>query len=345
MRKVKALAGVGLAAALTLSACGGAGEAEQSSSVEDGAGEVTEQAYVIGISQLVDHPSLTEAANGFKDALEEASEKDGDFTVTFDEQNANGDQSVAANIAGSFESGDYDLVLAIATPTAQAAAQAIGSKPVLFTAVTDPVDAGLVDNLDAPGKNISGTSDANPVDEQMELITQIVPDVKTVGVVYSAGEANSLVQVEWAKEAAQDLGLELKESTAVTSTEVMQATESLGDVDAIYVPTDNVVVSALESVISVGEEKQIPVFGAEGDSVERGAVATYGLDYYDLGYQTGLMAVQILQEGADPGTMEVETLEVPSLYLNPEAAERMGITIPQELLDEPDAIIVGETSN
>lgn len=342
MKRIAALAGVGLASVLALGACSSGSDAgkdgsAQSETATEGEAPAGEEVYVIGISQLVDHPSLTAAADGFKAALNEAG-----VDVTFDEQNANGDQSVAASIAGSFESGDHDLILAIATPTAQAAAQAIPEKPVLFTAVTDPVDAGLVESLDEPGANITGTSDANPVEQQLELITEIVPDTKTVGIIYSPGEANSLVQVEWAEEAAKELGLELVEAPAVTTADVLQAAESIGDVDAIYVPTDNVVVSALESVLQVGEERQIPVFGAEGDSVERGAVATYGLDYYELGYQTGEMALQILRGEATPSEIPVATLEVPSLYLNPKAAELMGVTIPETLLASPDAIIVGE---
>lgn len=318
-------------AALGLSACGGAdkpAEVEVQESGADGEAQVT---FDIGVSQLVSHPSLDAAVEGFEAAFEDAG-----IPATFDVQNANGDQSVAASIAGTFNSSDVDLVLAVATPSAQAAAQAVTDKPVLFTAVTDPVDAGLVESPEAPGGNVTGTSDANPVEEQLTLITDLVPDTKKIGVIYSPGEANSLVQVEWAKEAADKLGVELVEAPAVTSGDVLQAVESLSDVDAIYVPTDNIVVSSLETVIQYGETNQIPVFGAEGDSVERGTIATYGLNYYDLGYQTGEMAIQILKDGGDPAEISVETLEEPSLYLNTGAAERMGVEIPKEKLEEAD---------
>lgn len=322
----KPLVLVAAVSALLLSACGGGAQSGESG---DAAGSASSTGgYTIGITQLLSHPSLDAAREGFKQAFTDAG-----VEATFDEKNAQGDQSTAADIAGTFNSGDYDLVLAIATPTAQAAAQAITDKPVLFTAVTDPVDAGLVDSLEAPGGNLTGTSDANPVKEQLQLITDIVPGAKKIGIVYSPGEANSLVQVEWAKAAATSLGLEIVEAPAVASADVLQAVDSL-DVDAIYVPTDNVVVSSLETVLQVGETKKIPVFGAEGDSVARGAVATVGLNYTDLGIQTGKMALRILTEGADPATMPVETQTDPLVYVNTAAAERMGVEIPQEILDQ-----------
>lgn len=339
MKKIMSFAAAAACGVMALAACssgGGTAPAEEEQSpTEETAGAEAESAdpsgdsYVIGVSVLMDHPSLTAAVEGFKAALEESG-----IDATINEQSANGDQSTAAAIAGTFKEGNVDLVLAVATPSAQAAAQAITDVPILFTAVTDPVDAGLVETLEVPGGNVTGTTDANPVEEQLALIQEIVPDAKTVGIVYSPGEANSVVQVEWAKEAAQGLGLEIVESPATTSQDVLQATEALSDVDAIYIPTDNVVVSSLETVLQVGESKQIPVFGAEGDTVERGAIGTYGLDYYKLGYQTGLMAVEILENGADPSTMAVESLAEPSLYLNPPAAERMGVQISADLLEQ-----------
>ena len=215
----------------------------------------------------------------------------------------------------------------------------MGDTPVLFTAVTDPVDAGLVTQWENPGGNVSGTSDANPVPEQLELITDIVPGARSIGVIYSPGEPNSVVQVGWVKEAAEKQGLEIVEAPASESGLVKQAAETLvaKGVDAIYVPTDNVVVTGLETVLMVGEDNQIPVFGAEGDSVERGCVATYGLDYYQLGYETGLMAAQVLKEEKKVGEIEVTTLAEPQLYLNLGAAERMGVTIPESLIEEAPA--------
>ncbi|WP_084634923.1 ABC transporter substrate-binding protein [Propionicicella superfundia] len=322
MNKRLRIAAVAAAASLALTACASAQTGSSPSA--DGA------SYSIGIVQIISHDALDSSREGFKKALADAG-----LNVTYDEQNANGDQSVAASIAGTFAAADHDLILAIATPAAQAVAQAVTDTPVLFTAVTDPVGAQLVSSLDAPGGNVTGTSDANPVKEQLELIVQVVPEAHTIGVIYNSGEANSVTQVEWVKSAAAELGLEVKEATATTTGEVQQAAESL-DVDAVYIPTDNTVVSAVGSVVQVGETKQIPVFAAEGNTVAAGAIATYGISYYDLGYQTGKQAARILTEGANPATMPVETQEDLALYLNLGAAQRMGVTLPQNLIDKAD---------
>ena len=307
--------------ALALTACGGTDGGGDAGTATDGG----------------DAASLDAALSGFEAGLEESG-----LDVSLDVQNAQGDQATANTIAGTFASGDYDLVLAIATPAAQAAAQAVTDVPVLFTAVTDPVSAQLVESNEAPGGNVTGTTDANPVVEQLTLLTELDPEAERVGIVYSSGEANSEVQVEWAKEAAADLGLEIVEATVSNSSEVQQAANSLSDVDAIYVPTDNAVVTALETLIGVAQDRQIPLIPAEGDSVERGGVATYGISYEKLGAQTAEMAVQILTEGADPASMPVETLTEPELFVNPEAAESMGVEIPQSVLDEADHVVGGE---
>jgi putative tryptophan/tyrosine transport system substrate-binding protein len=320
--------------ALALTACGGG----NGGSATDG-GTGGEGPYTIGISQFVTHPSLDAARTGFEDRIEQSG-----LDITLDVQNAQGDQATANTIAGSFASSDPDLVLAIATPAAQTAAQAITDIPVLFTAVTDPVSAQLVTSNEAPGGNVTGTTDANPVLEQLTLLTELDPEAQRVGIVYSSGEVNSQVQVDWAKEAAGQLGLEVVEATVSNSSEVQQAANSLSDIDAFYVPTDNAVVTALESVISVARDRQIPVIPAEGDSVARGGVATYGLSYEKLGAQTADMALRILTEGADPATMPVETQTEPELYVNPEAAKSMGVTIPQSMLDQADHVVgAGET--
>lgn len=330
-----------LTAALLLTACGGSGDDDAAPQGTDGAtdGATTEPAaekVSIGISQIVSHPSLDAARDGFKAALADAG-----YDVSWDEQNAQGDQSIAASIAGTFASEDLDMVLAIATPTAISAAQALTDVPVLFTAVTDPVGAELVESMDAPGGNVTGTSDAVPVGDLLELVTQIAPDAKTVGIVYNAGEPNAVTQVEWAQDAAADLGLEIKLATADTSGAVQQAADSL-DVDAFFVITDNTVVSALETLIQVAETKQIPVIASEGDSVARGAIATIGIDYYELGYQTGQMAVKILRGEATPESMPVEVQTELALSLNTGAAERMGVTIPDDLLAQADPANITE---
>ncbi|MEA5154130.1 ABC transporter substrate-binding protein [Raineyella sp.] len=308
------------AATMLLAACG------NSTGSTAGSQSSTTKTYRIGITQIVSHPSLDASREGFKKALADAGLK-----VDYDEQNAQGDQATATSIATKFATDKKDLVLAIATPTAQAAAQAITDTPILFTAVTDPVSAQLVKSLDAPGSNVTGTTDLNPVAKQIGLVKQLKPSATTVGIIYSSGEVNSAVQVKLAKEAAAKEGLTVKETAVSTSSEVQQGAQSLAGVDAIYVPTDNVVVSALESVIQVGESRKIPVIAGEGDSVKRGTVATYGIDYAKLGYQTGQMAVKILTAGAKPATMPVESQADVQLVINKAAAERMGVTIPDDL--------------
>lgn len=329
-RSQTSLLGGLLASTLLLPACGGAATDDETTGA---AGESVE----IGITQIVSHTSLDAAREGFKAALADNGYVEGE-NVTYDEQNAQGDQATATSIANKFAADGKDLVLAIATPTAQAAAQVITDVPILITAVTEPAEAGLVDSWEAPGANITGTSDLNAVEEQLGLIKELAPDAKTVGIVYSSGEVNSEVQVELAKAAAEGLGLTIEEATITTSGEVQQAAGSL-DVDAFYVPTDNNVVSALDALVQVAEAKQVPVVVGEGDSVANGGIATYGFDYEELGYQTGLMAVKILDEGADPATMPIEQPTDLQLYVNPAAAERMGVTIPQELLDSADVVI------
>ncbi|MFJ3313287.1 ABC transporter substrate-binding protein [Micrococcus endophyticus] len=315
--------------ALGLTACGDSGDA--------GAGG--DEKYTVGINQLVSHPALDGAREGFKEAFSDAG-----LEVTFEEQNAQGEQATVTSIASTFANdGDVDLVAAIATPAAQGTAAAVKDKPVVFMAVTDPKGAELVASEEAPGGNVTGVSDRNPVQEQLQLLKDVNPDAKTVGIVYNSGEANSAVQVEQAKEAGQELGLEIKEATVTNSAEVQQGVQSLSDVDGIYVPTDNAVVSALETVVGFGEESDIPVISADIDSVDRGALGTYGIDYKAHGKQAGEMAVKILKDGANPGEIAVGFADPANLQLvlNPAAAEAYGVEIPAELSDEADRLVEG----
>lgn len=336
-----------LAFMLVLAACGQqAGPAEEAPENEeevednDNNEEAHEkEAITVGINQLVEHPSLDASREGFMQAFADNGYTEGE-NLTFDVQNAQGDQSTATSIANKFASDGVDLILAIATPAAQATAQAVTDIPVLITAVTEPVEAGLADSWESPGANVTGTSDLNPVDEQLSLISEIAPEAKTVGIVYSSGEVNSEVQVELAEETAAELGLELELVTVSDKTEVLQAAQSLvGKVDALYVPTDNTVVDALESMIQVAESEKLPLIVGEGDSVERGGLATWGINYEKLGYQTGEMALRILEGNEDPANMPIETLENIELSVNKAAAERMGVELPDSLLDEADHVI------
>lgn len=327
-KKMSTLLALAGAAALALAGCAGtAGSQAKSSSG-------SAQSYNVAIAQYVSHPSLDAAVKGFKAALTDAK-----LNVTYDVQNAQGDQGTATSIAQKFASQKPNLVLAVATPMAQTIAQNVADSPVLFTAVTDPVAAQLVDSNEKPGANVTGTTDLNPVAEQVALVKQVIPNAKSVGVIYSSGEVNSEVQVKLAKAEAQKQGLTLVEKKITNSSEVVQAAQTLGDVDAIYVPTDNMVVSALDSVLQVAHEKKILVVAGEATSVHNGAALTYGLDYEKLGRQTGEMAVKILKEGADPATMAVQAQAEPQLVVNPKAAELMGTPIPQALLAKADITV------
>lgn len=331
---VTVVAGLVAALSLALTGCASTPAADPASTPGGATSQAPADAktYKVGISQYVAHPSLDAAAEGFKKALADAG-----LEVEYDEKNGNADASTVTTISTTFATADLDLVLAIATPSAQAAAQAIADTPILFTAVTDPVDAKLVESMDAPGHNLSGTSDMNPVAEQIALVKKLKPEAKSLGIIWTSSEANSKIQVDIAKEAAAKEGLEVVEKTITTSNEVQQAADSL-DVDAIYVPTDNTVVSAIESVVAAAEAKRVPLVVGEGDSVKRGGIVTYGIDYAKLGYQTGEMAVKVLKDGADVKTMPVETQKDLMVYVNKAAAERMGITIPAEVLDGAEVV-------
>jgi putative ABC transport system substrate-binding protein len=332
MRIRKSLAALGMLAvgSLALSACSnGGGDAASTDGAASG------ESFKVGVIQLVQHPALDAATAGFEQAFTDAG-----IDVQFDVQVANGEQSTAATIAAGFAGDpDIDLVLAVATPAAQSAATAITNVPVLFTAVTDPVAADLVASAEEPGGNVTGTTDLNPVADQIDLITQLDPSVESVGIVYSSGEVNSHVQVDLAQEKADELGLELKTATVTNVGEVPTALDSLGDVDSIYVPTDNTVVSGIDTVLTYAADHQVPVVSGDTGPVESGAVATLGLDYTKLGVQTGEMAIRILQDGEDPATMAVEEQTEFDLVVNPAGAEAVGLEIPQELLDEAATVV------
>lgn len=329
-RKLLTLAALAATAALGLSAC------SPSAGNNEGAGGA--EKVTVGIGQFVQAPPLDAATKGFKQAFIDAGYVEGE-TVEFDVKNANAEVATSTTIAQTFATQGVDLVLGVATPMAQAAMQNITDVPVLFTAVTDPVAADLVESNEAPGSNVTGTSDLTPVADQIDLITEIRPETKKIGIVYSSGEVNSQVLVELAREAAKTHGIEIVEATVTNAGELKQATESLGDVDAIYTPSDNLVISGIGAIVGVAEERGILVVGADAAHVEGGAVATIGIDYEKLGKQTGEMAVRILKDGEDPATMAVETSNELQLVLNLESAKRIGVELPTELVDRADSTI------
>lgn len=288
----------------------------------------------IGIIQIVEHPALDAARQGFLDVLKENGYEDGKNNVTIDYQSAQGDQSILNSIANKFASSDLDLILAIATPSAQAIAGQTKDIPILVTAVTDLIEANLVESYEKPGTNVSGTTDMNPIKEQLELLKKLAPFANTVGVIYNAGEVNSEVQVKVVKEVAPTLGLAVEEATVTTSADVLQAAESLvGRVDAIYVPTDNMVVSAAQSVVQVANDNKIPLISGESSVVEKGGLGTIGINYYNLGAQTGEMALKVLN-GANPAEMPVESQKQFDIVINQETAELLGITIPEDIAEK-----------
>jgi putative ABC transport system substrate-binding protein len=290
----------------------------------------SDKEFKIGISQIVEHPSLDLIAKGFQDELTAQGVK---FTI--DAKNAEGESSNAAVIASAFAAdSSIDLVLAIATPTAQAAVQQVKDRPVLFAGVTDPVAAQLVPGEGASGTNVTGTSDLNPEAKPVELIKQIIPDVKTIGVLYSSAETNSQIQFEAYEKEAEPLGITMKAQTIAQSSEVATGVEALKGVDAILIPTDNTVVSALDVVIKFCETNKVPLFTADAESVEKGTIATRGISYEQLGHRTGEMAKQILVEGKDAGEIPWLVVTDTDLKVNTKAAELMGVTIPEAILAE-----------
>ncbi|MBB1483714.1 ABC transporter substrate-binding protein [Tessaracoccus sp. MC1865] len=314
--KLKVVA-LGTIAALALTGCGAA---------EEGSTE----SYKIGIATIVSHPALDAVADGFKEAMAEAGYTEGE-NLTIDLQNAQGDQSTLTSIANTFASSDFNGYLAIATPTAQALANVITDKPIAFAAVTDPVAAGLMQDWDAPDANITGVSDLNPMDAQLDLIKEILPEAVTVGIVYSSGEVNSEVQVAEAEKAAESRGMEIKTATVTNSAEVQQAAESL-DVDAYLIPTDNTVVSAAESLVQVAEQKSVPVFASDESTMERGATAGLSVNYIQQGKDAAAVLIKML-EGTPASDIPVETQKQFDLFVNEEAAAAQGIELPQAVVD------------
>lgn len=288
---------------------------------------------VISVNQFVEHPALDAVLKGIQDYL-----KDNNIEAEFKVHNAQANMGTATQIGQQMIGEKSDLLIAIATPSAQATAQALSKapadmkRPFLFTAVTDPVSAGLVEAFDKPGEFVTGVSDLLPVDKHLEMITTYKPGIKKLAILYNAGEANSKAVVATVKEMSSQFGFEVVEATAPKTADVYAAAKSLvGRCDAVFIPTDNTIVAALESVIKVGTQNKLPIFAADVDSVARGAVAAMGFDYYKHGYQTGAMVQKIL-EGASPKTLPVEFQEELQLHINLKSAAAMGAPAPEELI-------------
>lgn len=292
--------------------------------------------YKIGIVQLVSHGAGEAAADGFKQALLDSGLVEGE-TVTFIEQNGQNEQSNLESIAQSFISEDVDLICAVSTSTAQVMAAATDEIPIVGTAITNYEETRLVESNEVPGYNVTGTSDQNPIEKQGELLLDLVPDAKNVGIVYNASEVNSQLQVANMTAYMQSRNVTVVESTFADINHMQQATQALvGKVDAIYLPTDNAVASSMAQVVTVAEEAKLPVICGAITQVEGGGIATYGIDYYKLGYQSGEMALKILNGEAEPAAMPIEFANEDDLALviNKGEADLIGLDIPQELLEQ-----------
>ncbi|PMC79728.1 ABC transporter [Aerococcus viridans] len=286
----------------------------------------------IGILSIMDHNSLNDAEQGFIDGMTALGYEEG-VDVTYHRMNAQGQQANLYPMAGQLLK-NAELVLGIGTPTIQALAVTEEEKPLLFTAVTDPISAGLAESLSASGRNVTGTSDQMPVEKQVELLISINPEAEKVGIIYNTGEVNSQIQAEQAKEAILAAGKTPVIRTVTSTNDVQQALNSvMSDVELLYVPTDNIMAGAASTVGAVSEQYQVPVVAGSIDQIEDGGLATYSLNYYELGRQTAEMAVRVI-EGEDPSTMPIEQAKALELFVNEDMAEALGI--------DPDSIQVAE---
>jgi len=291
----------------------------------------------VAVSQIVEHPALDATRQGLLDGLKAKGYEEGK-NLEFDFKTAQGNPAIAVQIARQFVGENPDVLVGIATPTAQALVSATKSIPVVFTAVTDPVGAKLVKQMEQPGKNVTGLSDLSPVEQHVELIKELMPDVKSVGVVYNPGEANAVSLMELLKESTQRHGLELVEATALKSADVQSATQAISaKSDIIYALIDNTVASAIEGMIVAANQAKTPVFGAATSYVERGAIASLGFDYYQIGVQTADYVASIL-EGKEPGSLDVKVAKGSDLVINKTAATKLGLNIPDSVMERATSV-------
>ena len=321
--KIKALAaGLMLTLALGVMGCGG-DKKEAPKKAEK---------VNVGIVQLVEHAALDAANKGFVEGLASKGYKEGQNSA-YDRQNAQADQSNLQNIAHRFVNNKVNLICAIATPAAQTVANVTSDIPIVATAVTDYKTAKLVKDNAKPGTNVTGTTDMNPVEQQLDLLLKVVPNAKSVGTIYCSSEVNSQLQVDILKKAATAKGVTIKEATVSNVNDIQQAARSLvGKVQAIYVPTDNVLASAMPTLVSVTEEAKLPVICGEGGMVKAGGLATLGVDYYKLGFQAGEMAADILSGKSKPADMGIQAQKEFKAMVNLKEAEKIGLKVPEDVL-------------
>nr|WP_249315397.1 ABC transporter substrate-binding protein [Bacillus sp. FJAT-49711] len=305
----------------------GGSQQEENQNENENKNEEPAQKFKIGVTQIVEHDSLNAAFDGFKKAIEDAG-----LDVEWDVQNALGEPNNNPTIATNLVNAGVDLIFANSTPSAQSVASETQDIPIVFTSVTDAVGAELVESMEKPGGNVTGTIDNHPdaIPNTMKFLKEEL-DAKKVGMVFNSGEQNSRAQVDTAKKAAEELGITVVEASVSTSAEVKQATESLlGQVDSLYIITDNTVVSALDSVVDVANSNKLPLMVGEFDSVRNGGLGAYGFEYYDIGYEAGQMAVKILKDGVKPADIPAQVPQNLKLVMNKETAETIGLEIKDE---------------
>lgn len=338
MKKILKITAVLLALAMVIAfaACGGktepatTGTDASATSGTDAQSVSSDKTFKIGVIQLLEHDALNANYQGFLDKINELLPGQ----VAIDYQNAQGEQTNCTTIVNKFVSDGVDMIFAIATPAAQAAKTATGDIPILISSVTDPAEAGLVASNEAPGANLTGTSDLNPIEQQSDLLLQLVPDAKTVGVFYNSGEDNSIFQYNLAKEALEAKGITVNAYTVSDATQLETVAQSaVGKIDAAYIGTDNLIASSMGTISKVLTEAGVPIICGEANMVENGGTATYGLNYYNLGVKTAEMAYEVLANGADTATMAIQYLPAEELdfTVNEDILAQLGIELPAEL--------------
>ncbi|MBS6196012.1 MAG: ABC transporter substrate-binding protein [Clostridiales bacterium] len=308
---------------------------EEAASEDAGEEEASGETYNIGVLQFMPHTALDASNEGFFAALDDSGIK-----YKADQQNAAGETSTCQTIAETLVNSNNDLIFAIATPAAQAMASATSEIPIVLTAVTDPADAGLVASNEAPGGNVTGSSDLTPVKEQIALVKKLFPEAKKVGLLYCSSEANSVFQINMAKEACEAEGLEYEDLTVSSSNEIQTVVESaVGNVDVLYSPTDNVVANNMATVSMVANENKLPMICGEEGMVTNGGLITYGIDYHEVGYLAGQMAAKILTGESQSADMPIEYLDASkcALKINEDTAAALGLNV-----DEMKAVLEAE---
>ena len=333
MKKTLKRIAVGLTAlafAGIVAGCGGGGDKKQSAD--------SKKQYQVGIVQLVEHNALDAANKGFVEGLKKRGYEEG-RNVTFDRQNAQADQSNLQNIGQRFVNNKVDLIYAIATPSAQTVANLTKDIPIVGSAITDYVGAKLAASNDAPKGNVTGTSDMSPIKEQIDLLMKVCPNAKTIGTVYCSSEVNSEIQTKIMKDYAESKGLTVKVATISTVNDIQQAAQSLvGDVDVFYEPTDNVIASAMPTLVAITDAAKKPIVCGEPNMVKAGGLITYGIDYYKLGMQSGEMAADILDGKSKPATMPIQMAKELKVFINKKDVATLGIKIPDDIAKNAEMV-------